>query len=98
MPGVKAGHRDAVRSHEVQVLREGGERGFRPWGTGGHMLPQHSDQTQHAGEGNQCECSLMLGTPYFGGLQGLQIQTEVERLSCKHPSSQKLTPVVYNTV
>ena len=40
----------------------------------------------------------MLGTPYFGGLQGLQIQTEVERLSCKHPSSQKLTPVVYNTV
>lgn len=71
------------------------------------MLSQHSDQTQHAGEGNQRECSLVLGTPYFGGLQ---IQTEVESpglgrlqpaaqvLSCQPPSSQKLTRVVYNTV
>ena len=38
---------------KFRYVREGGEHGFRPWGTGGHMLSQHSDQTQHAGEGNQ---------------------------------------------
>ena len=74
------------------------------------LLPRasvYTDRCGKLGEGNQCECSLVLGTPYFGGLQ---IQTEVESpgsgrlqpapqvLSCQPPSSQKLTRVVYNTV
>ena len=72
---------------DFRYVRGGGQRGFRLWGARGRTLSQHSDQTQRAWAGNQCESSPGLGTACFGGLQGLQIQREVGS-----PGSGRLQP------
>lgn len=91
---------------DFRYVREGGQRGFRLWGTRGRTLSQHSDQMQRAWAGNQCAKHLGLAPPALGASRASKYREKWEvqgrggySLLLKCPTaSQKLNRMLYNTV